>query len=416
MTRPDPESYFRRIVHLGQCGLELSDELVEQAASRLDTIMRSTPTTSTLSPTPTSPKGEYPFPRIPSFAAIAGTTNTVSQKRFRGGHSRISSIASNASFMSTLSARILPSMKSTASLASMAESRGVGPVYRHGPDLLPLPTNPNQTLAMDSLRRIRASSARPADVVNSATARPGTGPGSWWPSLSNWGLVSSQSGDVHEGHTERTPILRPTQSAFFPSKSTSSPKPTPTLKHKASGSDTIPSTPATRTKVTDQTRADSKSKSSSKSRSNSRSQIRSTASSSSITETQTTILSPTLKQALPSGHLSPQPQPQLQPPRRRSPLEPSETDSNSINTQIDPELAAAELRSALTKKVVCGVCGIQGVNFPNCRKCEMTFCSRACRVDEKKGGDGKRSVGVLVPTSYPYPYPHLSQPCVVTKV
>lgn len=349
--------------------------------------MRSTPSTSTLSPT--SPKGEYPFPRISSFAAVGtagattNNTNTVSQKRFRGGHSRISSIASNTSFMSTLSARILPSMKSTASLASMAQDRGVGPVYRHGPDLPPLPTNPNQTLAMDSLRRIRASSARPADVVNSA--RPGTGPGasSWWPSLSNWGLGSSHSGSgdgdvsgnslprIHEGH-ERTPILRPTQSALFPSKSTLSPKPALAQKRSVAGS--IRSTASSHTKTEDQNEPKPKGKA----EASSRPPIRSTASSYSITHK--------VNQASGSGYSSPQLQPQ--PQRRRSPLEPSETDS--INTQIDPELAAAELRSALTKKVVCGVCGIQGVNFPNCRKCEMTFCSRACRVDEKKGGDGKR--------------------------
>jgi len=81
--------------------------------------------------------------------------------------------------------------------------------------------------------------------------------------------------------------------------------------------------------------------------------------------------------------------PKVQKPRRRLPFEPSESDS--ICT-IDPELAAAELRSALTKHVVCGVCGVKGLNFPECPRCSLTFCSRACRVDEKKAGNGKRLV------------------------
>jgi hypothetical protein len=270
--------------------------------------------------------------------------------------------------MSTISARILPSMKSSASIASMAEHRGVGPVYRHGPDLPPLPTN--QTLAMDSLRRIRASSARPADVVNAS------GPGSWWPSLSIWGLASARSQSEHgddqdgsrrnlprisERSDERTPILRPTQSTLLPSSRNLAPE----LKHKTSAS------LSTNAEANSSVLA--------------RPELRPTASSPNIrndnVNNHVKVKSPTHPSGFGSGGATP-------PIRRKSPLEPSETDS--INTIIDPELAAAELRSALTKKVVCGVCGIQGVNFPNCRKCEMTFCSRSCRVDEKKGGDGKR--------------------------
>lgn len=71
------------------------------------------------------------------------------------------------------------------------------------------------------------------------------------------------------------------------------------------------------------------------------------------------------------------------PERRRLPFEPSEAIAS-----IDPELAALELSSALTKHVQCSVCGVEGVNFPNCRKCGLTFCSRTCRVDG--AGNGKR--------------------------
>ena len=58
--------------------------------------------------------------------------------------------------------------------------------------------------------------------------------------------------------------------------------------------------------------------------------------------------------------------------------------------QIDPTLAAAELASALTKHVCCSVCAVKGVNFPECRKCGMRFCSRDCRVGMNGAGDGKK--------------------------
>lgn len=71
------------------------------------------------------------------------------------------------------------------------------------------------------------------------------------------------------------------------------------------------------------------------------------------------------------------------PGRRRLPFEPTEAVAS-----IDPQLAALELSSALTKHVTCSVCGADGVNFPNCRKCGLNFCSRPCRIDG--AGNGKR--------------------------
>lgn len=70
---------------------------------------------------------------------------------------------------------------------------------------------------------------------------------------------------------------------------------------------------------------------------------------------------------------------------RRLPFEPTQPVAT-----IDPELAALELASALTKHVTCSVCAAGGVNMPNCRKCGLTFCSRKCRVEG--AGDGKRCV------------------------
>ncbi|KAL1405215.1 CTP synthase ura7 [Vanrija albida] len=75
------------------------------------------------------------------------------------------------------------------------------------------------------------------------------------------------------------------------------------------------------------------------------------------------------------------------PSMRRLPFEPEQQVAS-----IDPELAALELASALTKHVTCSVCNASGVNFPNCRKCGLTFCSRKCRIDEKGAGNGKRHI------------------------
>ncbi|KAK6907833.1 hypothetical protein I203_101834 [Kwoniella mangroviensis CBS 8507] len=77
--------------------------------------------------------------------------------------------------------------------------------------------------------------------------------------------------------------------------------------------------------------------------------------------------------------------------RRKLPFEPSSIPEHQINP-IDPELAKAELSSALTKHVICGVCEMQGVNFPECRRCGLTFCSRECRVGEDKAGNGKKHI------------------------
>lgn len=73
--------------------------------------------------------------------------------------------------------------------------------------------------------------------------------------------------------------------------------------------------------------------------------------------------------------------------RRRLPFD--LTSSEAI-APIDPVLAAAEMSSALTKHVLCSVCGMKGVNFPGCRKCGLRFCSRECRVGEDRAGNGKR--------------------------
>lgn len=58
--------------------------------------------------------------------------------------------------------------------------------------------------------------------------------------------------------------------------------------------------------------------------------------------------------------------------------------------KIDPLLAALEAASRVNVKTRCAVCGKQGINFPKCQKCGMTFCSRECRTSTVAGAAGGR--------------------------
>jgi hypothetical protein len=318
MTRAEAESeaFFRQVVHLGQTGLDVADDLVRQAATRLDIFLRSPPSSASM-----FSQSEYPFPTVKSSATPALPSSMRSRR-----HGRAPSTASTFSIMSTLSARLIPSAKSSASIAAMAiDTHHVSAQY----------TGSRATYepsAASSLRRVRASSTKPAEVHSQT----------WWPSFPSWisstetiedGSIAEEDDDEdeepHPSRHHRASTSSGSNSlgqAFQPSpprKATLRPSPSPPLIQ------TIASTPS----------------------------------------------------------VDPSPQPGTSKPRRRLPFEPSET--NSICT-IDPELAAAELRSALTKHVVCGVCGVKGLNFPECPRCGLTFCSRECRVDEKKAGNGKR--------------------------
>ncbi|BGP43585.1 hypothetical protein JCM10449v2_007626 [Rhodotorula kratochvilovae] len=50
---------------------------------------------------------------------------------------------------------------------------------------------------------------------------------------------------------------------------------------------------------------------------------------------------------------------------------------------MDPLLLELERRSHIGLKTTCGACGRKGLNFPACRTCKGTYCSRECRVGEK---------------------------------
>ncbi|GAA6050850.1 hypothetical protein JCM3770_005738 [Rhodotorula araucariae] len=49
---------------------------------------------------------------------------------------------------------------------------------------------------------------------------------------------------------------------------------------------------------------------------------------------------------------------------------------------MDPLLLELERRSHIGRKTTCAACGRQGLNFPACRTCKGTYCSRECRVGE----------------------------------
>lgn len=59
-------------------------------------------------------------------------------------------------------------------------------------------------------------------------------------------------------------------------------------------------------------------------------------------------------------------------------------------TKIDPLLAALEANSRVNVTSRCAICGIQGVNFPACHRCGMTFCSRDCRM--ASGGEAGKHI------------------------
>lgn len=56
-------------------------------------------------------------------------------------------------------------------------------------------------------------------------------------------------------------------------------------------------------------------------------------------------------------------------------------------SHMDPLLAELEAKSRLNVQTECAICQKKGINFPKCPKCQLEFCSRACRVSM---GDGER--------------------------
>lgn len=387
MTAPEDEAqqYFREILSLGPTGHEFPDELVRQAATRLDIIQRTPGESPLLSKASAQgTRGDYPFPRMMTIKPAAesgpseprriatvsgGLPNIRSSPKRPGGHGRQTSIASFQSY--SASCVLSTPIKSSASLASLFVDDEAVEAHPHSA------SDRSAGSAADLLRRLRdKSDAEVAEKVRrDARRKVAAAHEARWPSLAQWRMgapsppasaepwpsnsLSKVSGDIvgsqSSGGTVRPPVRHPStivpatdlSSTTEPSRHSSTRR---TL-HVAQRSEDLPThlVPSV---------------------------LRTIASSPQFP------VVPKSSGAPPSGSGS-------STPRRRLPFEPDEY--NKI-AAIDPTLAAAELASALTMHVVCGVCAAQGINFPHCRKCGLTFCSRECRVGEKKAGDGKRWV------------------------
>lgn len=349
MTGPSSESedQYRQIINLGHSGLEYPDEIVRHAAKHLD-ILGSPPLKSP-PPVPfTSRRAEYPFPSMiaPTAHLQAPKRSFTSPSQIRSRTARPSrrtqqlSISSIHSFSSANTAR---SIKTAPSIASLAESSCEVDLS---------PKKKGTTGAADTLRRLQAQSV----VDLKELGRRENGGEAWWPSLSGWSYSKSREksspissapespsagstvapGSAKDGITSATQS-DPLSASIIVSLPTPSPMDTPETQLQIPTIRTVASTPT-------------------------------------FGSLRISALQPKLAS---SGTLTPRPFDHLH---------------NEINTTMDPALAAAELASTLTKRIKCGVCRIEGINFPECRKCGLTFCSRECRVGEDKAGNGKKHV------------------------
>ncbi|WWC60676.1 uncharacterized protein I303_103251 [Kwoniella dejecticola CBS 10117] len=341
MTSQDIESenYFRKVIANQPTGLEAADDLIRQAAKRLD-ILTSTPRDE-------DRISSFPFPAVPTTknlsppeqSSVASLSPPKMQSRRRksaGNHSRQASTSSVASISAS---RIMPTtLKSRPSGASLCS------VYDGTSEPLTVQLSDNDC-AISTLKRIHKQSKADLAEINAQEQSRLQFDQPIYPSLNGWKLSpptsASPSPPLGLG------LSQASQRTIIPSRESDIQPTAETRTHKDAG-----------VSPTNTLRAVSSSP-----------------------QFRTLQLSATEKPSFASTtDLT---------ARRILPFEP--TSDQAINP-IDPELAKAELSSALTKHVTCGVCGMEGVNFPECRKCGLTFCSRECRVGEDKAGNGKKHI------------------------
>lgn len=384
------ENYFRAIIEIGPCGLNLADDVVRQAAKRLDLINQ----TPSEPPTPLHPQDGYPFPQMsllkpPSrkrrnsrrSRRQASGTHRVQNEETSGRQvysppRRQKSLDSDEVVPVTVPAPTQPSATSVSNGTAFGYSSSVH-------DTSPV----NRPSALDSLRQVsetsvshrhqrKASNASILSILSPSPERSlkslpsvpcamvdGVQPvghdlcapkGSATETLKRMRSSYSDMGQTQDD--VRWPSLSGYKMATSPPPSTAPEPISPPLESIATHE--VPSAKRKNAET-----------------------VRAMASSPNLPSFRTT-LSPPGKQ-------------------HRSVSSVSRMDSRSASSasllggdveiaQIDPSLAAAELASALTKHVCCSVCAVKGVNFPECRKCGMRFCSRECRVGEQGAGDGKR--------------------------
>lgn len=339
---PEAEDQYRKIISIGQSGLEYPDEIVRHAAKHLDIL---SPPVETPALVPyTSRRAEYPFPSM-----IPPNTHLQTPRRATTGPSQIKTNKAPR-HKQTVPISSICSMRSTSSLLRVTpikcpSSASLTDISGEGSASL----TKRASGALDSLRRVHAQSV--ADLR--ASGRIEEESGARWPVLSSWNYGKAKerfSSPRSPGTPAETASLVSTFNDDESTKPLNGEFTSITISHPTPSLETPKSTlqvPTIRT-------------------------VASTPTFGSFGKSDKRNLK------LPSpGHLTPRPFDNLH---------------SDINTTIDPALAAAELASTLTKRVKCGVCRIEGINFPECRKCGLTFCSRECRVGDHKAGNGKKHI------------------------
>lgn len=384
MTDPEnPDVYFRTVVHLGECGLASADELVRQAAQRLDKVSLTPEISLSLGKGRTAgemAEKSYAFPQTtpdrsssknvespanePVDNAQPSSSRQTDISRLRHHrptssrssinpkcHGRKTSTTSLSSFSLISTTPGMARPKSTISLASLTTT------YENEVCL------ENEGDARGCLRGVLAAASIPTSASASA---PGGGDdveggsgddGNVWPSLARWTIGTGPTNISPPSTHGSTSTL--VENETFPRREVIHPdKPVIQIIKPTIGR----STPAPH--------------------------LRTTSSSSSPDLPSFFKSKSRLQFKKHTNHLSTSTLPL---PRPSSSTLLQAHHQTQINP-IDPKLAAAELSSALTKHVSCSMCGLEGVNFPECRKCGMRFCSRGCRIGVGKGGDGRRHV------------------------
>ena len=336
--------HFRIIVTLNHSGYAYPDELINQASQRLEILHRS--------PDLYSPEGgEYPFPKrggqdnMTAFDFHRPThRQTSSAKRIRTTPQRHDRSGSILSFMSSADTRITRTPVKNASVASLSELNREDVRLAH----ISTPSSSGFS-ALSSLRKVKEAAA-----LEHAASEIGDDGGARWPSFLSWTYSSATPPDTSHGdaffHTAIEAESRPNAGSSAGSD-TSSPRAVPRAHNRTESASQGLQVDTLEVPL-----------------------IRHIAS----TPTLGTLRVKEGKVRPGTGHATP---------------DTFVNDVNAaINLKVDPVLAAAELNSALTKRVQCSVCAAKGVNFPECRRCGLVFCSRPCRVDETGAGNGKKHV------------------------
>ena len=387
------ENYFRAIVTNGPCGLSTADNTVRQAAKRLD-IIAGTPIET---PSVTSPTDGYPFPHVSRLYPAPAKSPSDRSRRSSEGRSKHRKESSALT--------IPPSPRhrsSSASLRSIDESPGIMPMPAinssssvsrgtgHGYSSSAHEDSPiSRPSALENLRQVsdRSMQMQATHRRNESNASmlshfsPTPAPAVLSVATTSNEVVPAQAVGVLDGQPSATESLRQARASSsgdlesvsenvqWPSLTgwtmAKSPPLSPAEIVTPPALEITATSDGPETPVPVSHRAEKSS-----------SVFRSVASSPNISGQ--THLSP--RHAHTRSVNAP----------RSKPSSASLLGGNAEIAQIDPTLAAAELASALTKHVCCSVCAVKGVNFPECRKCGMRFCSRDCRVGQKGAGDGKK--------------------------